>query len=233
MLLASRALIVEDSRCMLDVLAYLLRAHVGEVLTAATYQAAVEQLEKHADIDLVICDVILPDGNGFQLLEHLGSAPGPAPRLLLVTARWAEDDWHRALSMGAIGYLPKPISLKEIRTAVSMPAKPRVRESRLRSLAVAWVLDPVHRERLICLNLHNISATGALLDTSGPIPIGTEFELEIVLGEGRPVRARGTVVRVQEPSWLDAGGTAVHFDWVESPKRLTEIICDSPHQEPV
>ena len=33
-----------------------------------------------------------------------------------------------------------------------------------------------------------------------------------------------TVVRMQEASWLDAGGAAVHFDWVESRQRLNQLI---------
>jgi hypothetical protein len=63
-----------------------------------------------------------------------------------------------------------------------------------------------------------------MLDTTGPLPVGTKLEFEIVYDEGRAVRVRGTVVRVQEPSWLDPGGVAVHFDWVDSCQRLEQLI---------
>jgi hypothetical protein len=54
--------------------------------------------------------------------------------------------------------------------------------------------------------------------------VGTKLEFEIVYDEDQAIRARGTVVRVQEPSWLDLGGAGVHFDWVESRQRLEQLI---------
>jgi hypothetical protein len=108
-----------------------------------------------------------------------------------------------------------------------MPGFRRLRSapgSRGLPCARARIVDPEWRERLICLGIHDISATGALLDSTGPLPVGTKLEFEILYDEDQAVRAKGTVVRVQEPSWLDAGGAAVHFDWVESLQRLNELI---------
>jgi CheY-like chemotaxis protein len=224
MLLGSRILVVDDSRCMLEVLGQNLRLHFSTILFASTYAEAVQQLQQEPDIGAVICDVILPDGDGFKLLEQLASAPKPMPKVLLITARWVEDDWQRALSLGAIGYLPKPVSLRDIRTALLMSANPKTRGSRHRTLAKALVVDPERRERLLCLEIHDISATGALLETTGPLPVGTKLDFEIVYDEDQAIRAKGTVVRAQEPSWLDAGGAAVRFDWIESPQRLEELI---------
>ncbi len=224
MLLGDRILVVDDSRLMLEVLGRVLGPHCSKMFFASSYRDALQELEQHPGIGTVICDVILPDGNGLQLLEQLASASEPMPKVLLITAQWVEDDLQRALTLGAVGYLPKPISLRDIRTALLMPNSPRVRDSRHRTLARAWIVDPERRERLLCLGIHDISATGALLDTTGPLPVGTVLEFEIVYSEDEAVRARGTVVRVQEPSWLDAGGAGVHFDWVESTQRLNELI---------
>jgi CheY-like chemotaxis protein len=224
MLLGDRILVVEDSRCMLEVLGQILRPHCSAILFASTYRDAVRQLKQEPDPGVIVCDVILPDGNGFQLLEQLASGPKPMPKLLLITAHWVEDDRQRALSLGAIGYLPKPVSLRDIRTALSMPANPKRRGLRHRTLAKAWIVDPERRERLLSLGIHDISATGALLDSTGPLPVGTKLEFEIVYSEDQTVRVKGTVVRVQEASWLDMGGAAVHFDWVESLQRLNNLI---------
>jgi CheY-like chemotaxis protein len=194
------------------------------MLLASSYWDALRELEQNPGIGAVICDVILPDGNGFQLLEQLASGSKPMPKTLLITARWSEDDRQRALSLGAVAYLPKPISLREMRAALSMPAHARPGSSRYRTLAKAWIVDPHRRERLLWLGIHDISATGALLDSTGPLPVGSQLEFEIVYSEEQAVRARGTVVRVQEPSWLDVGGAAVHFDWIESVQRLNELM---------
>jgi CheY-like chemotaxis protein len=224
MLLGDRILVVDDSRFMLEVLGQVLGPHCSKVFSASSYRAALQELEQNPGIGTVICDVILPDGNGFQLLEQLASEPKPMPKLLLITAHWVEGDRQRALSLGAIGYLQKPVSLRDIRTALWMPASSKPRGSRHRTFAKAWIVDPERRERLLSLGIHDVSATGALLDTTGPLPVGTKLEFEIVYNKDEAVRAKGTVVRVQEPSWLDMGGAGVHFDWVESLQRLNNLI---------
>ena len=224
MLLGDRILVVDNSRFMLEVLGRVLAPHCGKMLLASSYRDALRELEQNPDIGAVICDVNLPDGNGFQLLEQLASGSEPMPKFLLMTAHESEDDRQRAQSLGATAYLPKPISLHNIRTALVMPDDPNPRGSRRRTLAKAWIVDPERRERLVWLGIHDISATGALLDSTGALPVGTKLEFEIVYSEDQAVRAKGTVVRVQDPSWLDAGGTAVHFDWVESVQRLTEFM---------
>ena len=224
MLLVDRILVVADSRFMLEVLGRVLAPHCAKLLLAGSYRDALRELEQNRDIGAVICDVSLHDGNGFQLLELLACEPKPMPKFLLMTADWSEEERERAMSLEARAYLRKPVSLHDIRAALVMPASPNPRESRHCTLAKAWIVDPERRERLVWLGIHDISATGALLDSTGPLPVGTKLEFELVYREDQAVRAKGTVVRVQDPSWLDAGGTAVHFDWVESVQRLNELM---------
>jgi CheY-like chemotaxis protein len=236
MLLGRRVLLVEDAQFMLEALGQILRPHFTKVVTAACYTEAVDKLERDLSIDIVISDVVLPDGNGFKLLEHIAAAPPPRPNVLLMTARWSEADHQRAMDMGAIAYLHKPISVRELRDSLTTYRMPHDREVRKRTLATAWVVDPEMRERLLSFDIHDISMSGALLDTSGPLPVGTALEFEIVRAddpEGREaVRGRGTVVRVQEPSWLNAGGSAVHFDRIESRDRLEKLVGENARTGP-
>ena len=98
--------------------------------------------------------------------------------------------------------------------------------------ARVWVVDPARRERLLSFELHNISETGTLIDTTGPLPVGTALEFEIVYGEkNEMIRGRGKIVRVQEPSWLSTSGSALHFDWIESPSELLHLIESDPRPE--
>jgi CheY-like chemotaxis protein len=229
--LGNHLLVVADSQFMLEVLGRLLFPHFSKIFFASSYRDALKELEQNPSIDTVICDVVLPDGDGFQLLEELANEPKAMPKSLLITARWNEDDWRRALSLGAIGCLPKPITVRSIRTTLSMPSRPIPRDPRHRTLASAWVIDPERQERMLCLGIHDISATGVLLDTTGALPVGTELELEIVYSEDQAVRVKGTVVRVQEPSWLTAAGVAVHFDWVESREKLSQLLGGGDHED--
>jgi CheY-like chemotaxis protein len=224
MQLGKRILVIDDSRCMLAVLGQILRAHCSAILFASTYRDALKHLQQDPEIDAVICDVVLPDGNGFDLLAEIAGTREPLPKFLLITARWTEGDGQRARQLGAIGYLPKPVSLLDIRNALTVPVNPRARDARQPTFLKAWIVDPQRRERLLSFDIHNISTSGMLLDTKGPLPIGTELEFEIVYGDDELVRSRGAVVRVQESSWLDAGGSAIRFNWIESSERLAQLI---------
>ena len=231
MLLGGRVLVVDDAPFMLEVLGEILRPHFTHVLKASTYREALEHVEQGSVIDVIISDVILPDGNGFKLLEQIYNAPAPKPEVLLITARWSEEDLRRAEELGAIGYLAKPISVRELRTCLAVSPDVQNRKARQRTLARIWVVDPELRERLLSFEIHDISETGTLVDTTGPLPLGTALEFEIVYGENKVIRGRGTVVRVQEPSWLGSSGSALQFDWIESPDKLTSLIGSDPGPE--
>ncbi len=222
---AATILVVEDSTVMRKVLCQILSPNFGKILSAACYRDAVRELEENPEIDFVLSDVVLPDGNGFDLLEDLTRRALPKPKVILITARWEPSEKARAVSLGAIDYLPKPVSFRDIRASLSalQPLPPRAPRSRLNSRV--WIVSPdQNRDRLVSFDLRDISKSGALIATEGPLGIGSQLELELSFEGGEVMRARGTVVRVQEPSWPDIGGTAIRFDWVESPSLLERVI---------
>jgi len=224
MMRTGSVLAIDDSEFLLEILRGMLQPHFSTVRTATTYRDAIQILGRSLDTDVVICDAILADGTGLQLLEHLTRPEPPHPVVILAATQWTDATRQKALAHGAVGCLQKPISFQELRGCLVNPVTHRPRAPRHATLARAWVIDPVRRERLLSLDIHDISVTGALLSTAGPISVGTELTLEIVDGPDAAVRAKGTVVRSQEPSWLDAGGAAVQFGWVESPQRLAQLL---------
>lgn len=225
MLRAGSILVVDESDFLLEILREILQPHFSTIRTASAYRDAIENLEQHLDTDVVLFDAILPDGNGFQLLEYLARPAPPSPRVVLTGCRWSEADRECAMTLGAAACLQKPFSVQEIRSCLVNPVNHQERDPRHPTLARVWVIEPSRRERLLSLGIHDISFTGALLDTAGPLPVGTELELEIVENLAEPIRARATVVRTQEPSWLNPGGAAVHFEWVESTARLCQLLA--------
>jgi DNA-binding response OmpR family regulator len=103
-------LVVEDEPAIAESIAYALQRDGYSVTTAATLAAA----EKEVDgIDLVVLDLMLPDGSGFDLLGRIRRSAA-ATAVIILSSRDAEADRVAALETGADDYVTKPFSPREI-----------------------------------------------------------------------------------------------------------------------
>jgi DNA-binding NtrC family response regulator len=102
------ALIVEDDRNSRDALAEWAGREGFEVTTAGTLEDARKHLEKNS-VHVVIIDLMLPDGQGTDLVQELESIPNV--EVLIITGHGTVDSAVTALKGGAIDYLTKPIDL--------------------------------------------------------------------------------------------------------------------------
>lgn len=130
-----RVLIVDDERLARDELRRLLRMHPDVVVAgdAATADEAVARLTGD-DVDLLLLDVEMPGGSGFDVLERLDRVP----RVIFTTAYDAFA--VRAFEVNALDYLMKPIhpdrlaaALARVRTTLAADAEsgPRRRLERV------------------------------------------------------------------------------------------------------
>src|SRR5688572_364160 len=105
-------LVVEDDPAirtgLLDALAF-----AGYRTAAAARADEGLQQAIAADLDLVILDVVLPDGSGFAVLQEIRRCRPRLP-VIMVTARGAEPDRIFGLSHGADDYVVKPFSAGEL-----------------------------------------------------------------------------------------------------------------------
>jgi DNA-binding response OmpR family regulator len=106
-----RILVIEDQPHLLRSIARTLEESGFEVLAADTLKAARSQMSP--DIDLVILDLMLPDGYGLDWLSELRMA-GSRPPVLVLTARDAIKDRVAGLDAGADDYLVKPFAVDEL-----------------------------------------------------------------------------------------------------------------------
>lgn len=130
--MTARILLVEDEPAILESLAYVLGRDGFVVVTA---KSAVEADELASDVDLVVLDLMLPDGSGFDLIRGWRASERPMP-IIVLSSRDAEADRVAALESGADDYVTKPFSPREIvarvravlrRSANASPAQRAVR----------------------------------------------------------------------------------------------------------
>ena len=91
---------------------------VGE---AGTGNEAIE-LSKQLKPDLVLLDITMPDGSGFDVLHHL-TKKSPEARVIVLTVHEAGEYAIRALREGAAGFLPKSAASTELEQAINTVMK--------------------------------------------------------------------------------------------------------------
>ena len=104
-------LLVEDNESIINGLAYAFQKQNFQLISKTTFKASLEYLYEHTP-DLIILDVTLPDGNGFDLFRTVISKK-EIPTIFL-TAIDDENDIVNALNFGAEDYMTKPFSTKEL-----------------------------------------------------------------------------------------------------------------------
>ena len=115
-------LIVDDDRSIRDLLARSLAGHGYQVDTAANV-IEMEAVLATAPADLVILDIMMPGEDGLSACRRLAHAGGPA--IVLLSALGEEDDRIVGLDSGAVHYLPKPCSPREIAATVQAALRHR------------------------------------------------------------------------------------------------------------
>ncbi|HEY8192644.1 MAG TPA: response regulator transcription factor [Gaiellaceae bacterium] len=106
-----RILLVEDEESITSPLSEALGREGFDVSVAGTASAALD-LAQTTRPDLVLLDVMLPDGSGFDVARELRRGSGVP--IIMLTARGEEADRVAGLELGADDYVVKPFSAREL-----------------------------------------------------------------------------------------------------------------------
>ncbi len=109
-------LLVDDEPSVLFTLREIVEELGHEARTARGGHEALERLDD--DVDLVVTDLAMPEGDGLELLEHLRGARPELP-VVLLTARGSERTAARVMRQGAFDYLPKPFDVSELEETIT------------------------------------------------------------------------------------------------------------------
>ena len=105
-------LLVEDAESIIKGLTYSLEKSNYKLVIKTTIKDTKEYLLSNTNIDLIILDITLPDGNGFDLFVHtIKNLKIPT---IFLTAKDEEDDIVKGLDIGAEDYITKPFSTREV-----------------------------------------------------------------------------------------------------------------------
>jgi len=172
-----RLLLVEDDRSLGATLHERLLREKYDVAWVETKQRALKKLDEGV-WDLVILDIGLPDGSGFELARHIKS--GKKLPVMFMTALSTAEHRLEGFEIGAEEFIPKPFHLKEL------------------LLRVAYVLErhPVRRQascngRIVDLE----SRTIILPEGSREVPPARDFDLlQLLISSSPAVVSRNQIL---------------------------------------
>lgn len=210
-------LVVEDDSIILDGLKYSLMQEGYEVLSAQNVADTKKLLESGNQIDFCLLDVMLPDGNGFEICEAVrkkSSVP-----ILFLTACDDEVSTVRALELGADDYIAKPFRIRELLA--------RMKAILRRTLSNNGQTD----NKIVCIgeNQFNLN-TGRMYRNNKEIPLtAMEYKLLLIF-----VNNRGqTITRKQilDRIWDVAGDFVNDNTLTVYIKRLREKLGDTEESQ--
>ena len=113
-----RILLIDDESSVLFALRLLLEAMQYKVTDFLSAVQALEALNAHSeDFDLVLCDLKMPQMNGFEALKRVKSI-SPDLAFILMSAHASTADVEYAVGQGANGFLAKPFTPDQLKKVI-------------------------------------------------------------------------------------------------------------------
>jgi two-component system OmpR family response regulator len=113
-----KILIADDDPEMLSLLVDVLEPDGYKLLLAHDVQGAIQLAVAH-EPDLMLLDVVMPDGGGYAVCRELNErAPEQRPVVIFLTGLDQPEQMQHAFSLGAEDYITKPFSIALLRTRV-------------------------------------------------------------------------------------------------------------------
>ena len=112
-----KILLVDDEPEILDVIAEFLELKGHAVETASNGKSGLDMVLGHNDFDLVFSDIGMPEMDGLALLEKIRSNEIDTP-VILISGQGDVSNTIRALQLGALDFIVKPVYLKSVEEAL-------------------------------------------------------------------------------------------------------------------
>ena len=198
-----KILIVDDEREIRGILRILLEKQGYEVLEATNGRAAVKTVEEHADLDLCIMDIMMPQMDGIEATERI-RAFSNVP-VLFLTAKSLHDDRVKAYASGGDDYLVKPFVAQELLLKVEAMTR-RYNSYRQKSVPDSDDVITVSSQVVINTQRREVLKRGQVIDMRDK-----EYEvlLCLVKHRGAPISPAELYETVWEEMPLPSSGNTV------------------------
>lgn len=139
-------LIIDDDDNFCGTMESLVRRMEHDFLAAGTLEQGIRLLGEQA-VDILLLDVVLPDGNGLEALSRIKEASKSSPEIFIITGLGDPAGAETAITEGVWDYIVKPTSIKETRASLTRALKYR--------------LEKQNRRQNVTLNLERIVGRSA------------------------------------------------------------------------
>lgn len=210
----SKILLLEDDLSLIDGLQYSLNKNGFHVDVARTVDEAKNLLAEITKYDLLILDVTLPDGTGFEVCENVRKYNDKIP-IIFLTASDEEVNIIRGLDCGGDDYITKPFKLGELC-------------SRIRALLRRAGLENQKNKNVIVCGDITIDLVGSRVVLENRVLDLTSAEyrlLCLLVKNANQIVSRGTILN---ELWDDAGNFVDDNTLSVYVRRLREKIENDP-----
>lgn len=114
----SNILVIEDEQHLRNTILETLEFEGFDVLSAENGRIGVQLAKQHRP-DLILCDILMPELNGYRVLAELRSDPQTATiPFIFLTSQATRQDLRKGMNCGADDYLTKPFEVEELLSAI-------------------------------------------------------------------------------------------------------------------
>ena len=162
----AKILLIDDEQVILDAVSRIASLERWDVDSVLNVQDGLDKLTSN-NYELIVCDIMLPDKDGFQFLEELYSKQINIP-VIMITGYSTVENAVKSLYNGAIDFIPKPFTYEEITSSICRgleynKIQKRVAEAERtgKDESIIFVSCPAQYKRLGYMSWMNLESEGS------------------------------------------------------------------------
>lgn len=204
----ARILIIDDSEITVSIMETVLKKSMHQVDSAGSMSEGLDLLASGPGCDLVLLDVMLPDGNGIQCIPKIKALPNP-PEIIIITSRGDPDGASMAIQDGVWDYIEKGAPTDHLHLSIS-------RALEYRALNSTQLRSQVFREGIV----GESPQIKAVLDI---LAVAASSEANVLI-MGETGTGKELFARALHKNSARSGGPFVVVDCTALPRDLADSI---------